>query len=64
MLKLAAGIEKGTSQPGKEYVGEISIKKIYEIAKIKQLDMSHVSLESVCSQICSSANNIGLRVVR
>mmetsp|Transcript_7431 Transcript_7431/g.18554 ORF Transcript_7431/g.18554 Transcript_7431/m.18554 type:complete len:157 (+) Transcript_7431:265-735(+) len=64
MLKLAAGIQKGTGQPGKEFVGEISIKKIYEIAKVKQLDMEHVGLEAVCSQICATAHNIGLRVVR
>jgi large subunit ribosomal protein L11 len=64
MLKLAAGIPKGTRTPGKEFVGEISLKKIYEIAKVKQQDQSHVTLEGMVSQICANAHNIGLKVVR
>jgi ribosomal protein L11 len=32
-----AGVEKGSSNPGKEIVGKpVSLKHIYEIAKIKQ----------------------------
>ena len=63
-LKKAAGIEKGTSTPGKQFVGEISLKGIYEIAKIKQQDLSHVGLEQICSQIIATAKNVGLKVVR
>ena len=33
-LKKAAGVEKGTSKPGIEWVGSISVKEIYEIAKV------------------------------
>jgi large subunit ribosomal protein L11 len=64
MLKLAAGIDKGTRNPGKEFVGEISVKKIYEIAKVKQVDQNYVPLESVVSQVCAIAHNIGLKLVR
>ena len=63
-LKKAAGIEKGTSTPGKQMVGEISVKGIYEIAKVKQQDLSHIQLEHICSQIAATARNVGLRVVR
>jgi large subunit ribosomal protein L11 len=63
-LKKAAGIEKGAKTPGKEIVGEVSLKSIYEIAKIKQEDLAHVELEQVCSQIIATARNVGLRVVR
>jgi len=44
--------------------GEISIKKIYEIAKIKQQDLSHVGLEQMCSQIVSTCKSMGVKVVR
>lgn len=64
MLKLASGIQKGAGQPGKEIVGDISVKKIYEIAKVKQQDMDHIELESVCSQIIATARNMGMRVTR
>lgn len=35
-LKKAAGIEKCTPLPGHKYSGDVGIKYIYEIAKIKQ----------------------------
>jgi ribosomal protein L11 len=37
LLLRAAGVEKGATQPGKETVGKaISLKHVYEIAKLKQ----------------------------
>ncbi len=63
-FKKAAGIEKGAGTPGKQTVGEISLKAIYEIAKIKQQDLSHIQLEQICSQLVSTARNVGLRVVK
>mmetsp|Transcript_18267 Transcript_18267/g.43515 ORF Transcript_18267/g.43515 Transcript_18267/m.43515 type:complete len:153 (-) Transcript_18267:108-566(-) len=63
-LKRAAGVAKGAATPGKETVGEVSLKHIYEIAKVKQQDMAHVSLENICSQIVEQAKNIGLKVTR
>jgi large subunit ribosomal protein L11 len=33
-LKLAAGLDKGASKPGQEVAGKISVKHIYEIAKV------------------------------
>jgi large subunit ribosomal protein L11 len=37
LLLRAAGVEKGATNPGKETVGKpISLKHVYEIAKLKQ----------------------------
>ena len=37
LLLRCAGVEKGANQPGKETVGKpVSLKHVYEIAKIKQ----------------------------
>ncbi len=50
-LKKAAGVEKGTHLAGYRHVGEVGIKYIYEIAKIKQEidpDLWTVELDSVC----------------
>ena len=38
LIKQAAGIVKGAVQPSKEVSGRISLKHVYEIAKVKQLD--------------------------
>ncbi|KAJ7638663.1 mitochondrial 54S ribosomal protein YmL19 [Roridomyces roridus] len=64
-LKKAAGIEKGSGKPGHELTGTISLKHVYEIAKIKASDehTKHIPLESVARMVCGSARSLGLQVV-
>ncbi|KAG5980421.1 hypothetical protein E4U55_004038 [Claviceps digitariae] len=59
------GIRKGASKPGHEIVGTLSLKHIYEIAKIKQseLRLSGLSLEGLCKSIIYQAKSIGIDVV-
>jgi large subunit ribosomal protein L11 len=65
LLKRAAGIEKGASNPGTEIVGNVTLKHVYEIAKIKQQDsnLKHLSLQSICGSIIGVAKSIGIQVV-
>eukprot|EP00030_Apusomonadida_sp_AF-17_P007621 a842189_308.p1 GENE.a842189_308~~a842189_308.p1 ORF type:complete len:158 (-),score=25.78 a842189_308:23-469(-) len=63
LLKMAAGVEKGAAKTGSEVVGEVSLKQIYEIAKIKNVG-KRSSLESMCRSIVGSARSMGIRVVR
>lgn len=65
LLKRAAGITKGASNPGSEVVGTVSLKHVYEIAKAKQQDanLKHLSLESICGSIVGVAKSIGIQVV-
>lgn len=46
-------------------MGSVSLKHIYEIAKIKQseLRLSGLSLEGLCKAIIFQAKSIGLNVV-
>ncbi|KAG6832968.1 hypothetical protein H0H92_004852 [Tricholoma furcatifolium] len=64
-LKKAAGIEKGTGKPGHEFSGTVSLKHVYEIAKIKSGDehMKHLPLESIARMIVGSAKSLGVQVV-
>ncbi|KAL1873799.1 hypothetical protein VTK73DRAFT_762 [Phialemonium thermophilum] len=59
------GKRKGASSPGHETVGTISLKHIYEIAKIKQSEqrLSGLSLEGLCRAIIHQAKSIGIAVV-
>lgn len=59
------GKRKGASKPGHETVGTISLKHVYEIAKIKQSEMrlSGLSLESLCRSVIYQAKSIGINVV-
>ncbi|KAE9371288.1 60S ribosomal protein L19, mitochondrial precursor [Stipitochalara longipes BDJ] len=68
LLLNAAGVEekkgklKGAS--GNEIVGTISLKHVYEIAKIKQseLRLSGLSLEGICKSVIAQAKTVGVAV--
>lgn len=59
------GKRRGAHNPGKETVGTVSLKHIYEIAKIKQSEqrLSGNSLESLCRSVIFQAKSIGIAVV-
>ncbi len=63
-IKRAAGVEKGASAPGSETVGSISLKHVYEIARIKQKDkhLQHLPLEALCRSIVQTAKTCGIEV--
>ncbi|KAH6915256.1 mitochondrial 54S ribosomal protein YmL19 [Coprinopsis sp. MPI-PUGE-AT-0042] len=64
-LKQTTGIEKGPAKPGHETLATISLKHVFEIAKIKASDeqMKHLPLESVARMIVGSARTLGIQVV-
>lgn len=59
------GKRKGATKPGHDSAGTVSLKHVYEIAKIKQseLRLSGLSLEGLCKSIIYQARSIGLDVV-
>ena len=59
------GKRKGSSRPGHEIVGTVSLKHVYEIAKIKQseLRLSGLPLEGLCRSIIYQAKSVGIAVV-
>ncbi|KAH6718113.1 putative mitochondrial ribosomal protein L11 [Leptodontidium sp. 2 PMI_412] len=61
-VELQKGKLKGKS--GNEIIGSISLKHVYEIAKIKQseLRLSGLSLEGLCKSVISSAKSVGVEV--
>lgn len=52
-------------QPGKEIVGEISLKHVYDIAKIKQSEvrLSGISLEALSRSVIAAAKSTGIAIV-
>ena len=50
-IKKAAGLQKASPLPGHESAGRVSVKYIYEIAKVKQKadpDLAEHDLEGIC----------------
>ena len=62
LLKRAAGIEKGSSEPGKTQVGKVSRKQVEEIAKLKMPDLTAASLEAAIKTVEGTARSLGLEV--
>ncbi|CAG7836233.1 unnamed protein product [Allacma fusca] len=64
-LKQAAGIQRA-SMGGTEIAGKVTLKHIYEIAKIKQTDpfLRFESLEHICKLVIKTARSAGIEVVR
>ncbi|CAG7939708.1 unnamed protein product [Penicillium salamii] len=71
LLLNAAGVEprknrvRGAMKPGHEFCGTVSLKHIYEIAKIKHTEtrLSGLSLEGLCKSVMAQAKSIGIKVV-
>ena len=51
--------------PGRESVGEVSLKHIYDIARIKksELRLSGLPMEGLCKSVIAQAKTIGINVV-
>lgn len=62
-LLAAAGVKDGATKPGDEIVGTVSLKHVYEIARIKSEENDNLSMHAWCTQIIGSANSMGIRVV-
>lgn len=62
LIKKAINVEKGSSEPNKEKVGEISKKQVEEIAKIKLKDLNARDIEAAMKIIEGTAKSLGIKV--
>ncbi|WP_343187797.1 50S ribosomal protein L11 [Buchnera aphidicola (Periphyllus koelreuteriae)] len=62
LLKKYSGIKSGSKKPNTEFVGTISIKKINEIAKIKEKDMTGSNIKKMSLSIIGTAKSMGLKI--
>jgi len=63
LLMKAAGLAKGSGNPKKDRVGEISLDKVREIAELKMPDLNAFDLEGAIQIIKGTARSMGLTVV-
>ncbi|XP_026081333.1 39S ribosomal protein L11, mitochondrial-like [Carassius auratus] len=66
-LKQAAGIEKGAGKTGHEIAGMVTVRAVYEIARVKSQDDSFklrdTSMQNVVKSIIGSARSLGIKVI-
>ena len=62
LLKKAAGLEKGSGEPGKVKVGKVSQKQIQEIAQVKLRDLTAKDLAAAVKTVEGTARSLGLDI--
>lgn len=63
LLKKAAGIEKGSGEPNREIVGQVTRSQVQEIAETKMDDLNAIDMEGAMRQIEGTARQMGIEVV-
>jgi large subunit ribosomal protein L11 len=62
LLKQAAKIAKGSNEPNREKVGELTKKQVEEIAKLKFEDLNAYNLDAAVKIIEGTARSMGITV--
>ena len=62
LLKKAAGVEKGSGEPGKVKVGKVTRTQIREIAEIKLRDLTAKDLDAAVKTVEGTARSLGLEI--
>jgi large subunit ribosomal protein L11 len=60
LLRKAAGLEKGSSEPNKEKVGKVNRNQLEEIAKTKMPDLTAYDIDQAVRIIAGSARSMGI----
>lgn len=64
LLKRAANIAKGSSEPNKNKVATVTMKQVEEIARLKLPDLNCGSLEAAVRTVAGTARSMGIDVVQ
>ena len=62
LLKRAAGVESGSSQPNREKVGSVSQQQLREIATTKMQDLNANDVEQAMKIVAGTARSMGIEV--
>jgi large subunit ribosomal protein L11 len=62
LLRQAAGVEKGSSEPHKTKVGKITRKQLRDIAEQKMRDLNAIDIEGAEQMIAGTARSMGIEI--
>jgi large subunit ribosomal protein L11 len=63
LLKKAAGIAKGSAEPNRSRVGQVTREQIREIAQVKVKDLNSYNLGAAMKTIEGTARSMGIEVI-
>lgn len=62
LLRKAAGVDKGASNPKADKAGKVSRAQVQEIAELKMKDLNAVDLDGAMKQVEGTARSMGIEV--
>jgi large subunit ribosomal protein L11 len=62
LLRKAAKVDKGSAQPNRNKVGQVTRAQVKEIAEIKMKDLNAIDLDGAMKQVEGTARNMGITV--
>lgn len=62
LLKKAAKVQKGASDPKRQKVGKITLNQLKEIAQLKAKDMNTQDIEKVMKTLAGTAKSMGIEI--
>ncbi len=63
LLRKAAGVDKGSAEPHRTRVGEITRDQLREIAELKMKDLNAVDVVGAMRQIEGTARSMGIKIL-
>ncbi|MFH2102779.1 MAG: 50S ribosomal protein L11 [Chloroflexota bacterium] len=63
LLRKAAGVDKGSSVPNKDKVGQVTRTQVREIAELKMRDLNAIDVEGAMRQVEGTARSMGITIV-
>jgi len=63
LIKQAAGIDKGSGEPNREKVGQVSMSQVRQIAERKLEDLNAHDIDQAAKIIAGTARSMGVEVV-
>ncbi|MDP6462198.1 MAG: 50S ribosomal protein L11 [Gemmatimonadota bacterium] len=62
LLKKAAGVEKGSGEPNRDKVGQVTAAQVREIAETKMVDLNANDIDAAMLIIAGTARSMGIEV--
>ena len=62
LIAKEAGIEKGSSEPGRKYVGNLSFDQVIKISRIANQKLKLPNLKSVALQVIGTCVSMGVKI--
>lgn len=64
LLRKAAGVDKGASNPKTTKAGKVTQAQVQEIAELKMKDLNAIDLDGAMKQVAGTARSMGIEITK